>query len=125
MIRRPARSTRTDTLFPDTTLFRSQLGYQSSFLYGGFGSFDNMNAYFGGNGFAISDRRDIERPRFANLWGVSDQDLFQHALGYFDERAREVRPFFSILMSPSIHKPFSSEVRLGGKEGVSTVRSSW
>src|SRR3546814_5971812 len=26
MIRRPPRSTRTDTLFPDTTLFRSHLG---------------------------------------------------------------------------------------------------
>src|SRR3546814_13312017 len=28
MIRRPPRSTRTDTLFPDTTLFRSDAGYQ-------------------------------------------------------------------------------------------------
>src|SRR3546814_15887191 len=27
MIRRPPRSTRTDTLFPYTTLFRSQIGY--------------------------------------------------------------------------------------------------
>src|SRR3546814_4705411 len=26
MLRRPPRSTRTDTLFPDTTLFRSQVG---------------------------------------------------------------------------------------------------
>src|SRR3546814_4691011 len=90
----------------------NQLGYQSSFLYGGFGSFDNMNAYFGGNGFAISDRRDIERPRFANIWGVSDQDLFQHALGYFDERAREGRPFFSIIMSTSNHKPDRKSNRL-------------
>src|SRR3546814_5532927 len=29
MIRRPTRSTRTDTLFPDTTLFRSTEGWQS------------------------------------------------------------------------------------------------
>src|SRR3546814_5071589 len=29
MIRRPPRSTRTDTLFPDTTLFRSRTGGQS------------------------------------------------------------------------------------------------
>src|SRR3546814_10438671 len=29
MIRRPPRSTRTDTLFPYTTLFRSKTGYQS------------------------------------------------------------------------------------------------
>src|SRR3546814_4801348 len=32
MIRRPPRSTRTDTLFPYTTLFRSRLGDQ---IYGG------------------------------------------------------------------------------------------
>src|SRR3546814_10746245 len=30
MIRRPPRSTRTDTLFPYTTLFRSQVGVSSS-----------------------------------------------------------------------------------------------
>src|SRR3546814_3165106 len=29
MIRRPPRSTRTDTLFPYTTLFRSDMGYMS------------------------------------------------------------------------------------------------
>src|SRR3546814_14214489 len=30
MIRRPPRSTRTDTLFPYTTLFRSQVGFPES-----------------------------------------------------------------------------------------------
>src|SRR3546814_10169815 len=45
----------------------NQLGYQSSFLYGGFGSFDNMNAYFGGNGFAISDRRDRSEEQTSEL----------------------------------------------------------
>lgn len=83
------------------------LGYHTSFLYGGFGAFDNMNAYFGGNGFALSDRSDIDNPRFANIWGVSDEDLFHHAIGYFDARAREGKPFFSIVMSTSNHKPFT------------------
>src|SRR3546814_12757068 len=31
MIRRPPRSTRTDTLFPDTTLFRSNPGFECKF----------------------------------------------------------------------------------------------
>src|SRR3546814_1642505 len=31
MIRRPPRSTRTDTLFPYTTLFRSQIGYKGKY----------------------------------------------------------------------------------------------
>lgn len=85
----------------------ARLGYHTSFLYGGYGAFDNMNAYFGGNGFALSDRSDILQPGFANVWGVSDDDLFRHAIGYFDARAREGRPFFSIVMSTSNHKPYT------------------
>jgi phosphoglycerol transferase MdoB-like AlkP superfamily enzyme len=92
-----------------------QLGYHTSFLYGGFGAFDNMNAYFGGNGFALSDRSDILHPRFANIWGVSDQDLFAHAIDYFDARAKENKPFFSIIMTTSNHKPFTFPA---GIEGV-------
>src|SRR3546814_16352981 len=41
MLRRPPRSTRTDTLFPSTTLFRSGLAETS-----------NFNAYFPGYGIA-------------------------------------------------------------------------
>lgn len=82
-------------------------GYDTSFLYGGFGTFDNMNEFFSSNGFEISDRLSIDNPRFGNIWGVSDQDLFRHALGYFDERAMEDRPFFSIVLTTSNHKPFT------------------
>jgi hypothetical protein len=83
------------------------LGYHTSFLYGGYGYFDNMNAYFAANGFATSDRADIAKPGFANIWGVADEDLFRHALGYFDDRARAGQPFFSIVMSTSNHKPYT------------------
>src|SRR3546814_10906406 len=37
MIRRPPRSTRTDTLFPYTTLFRSNIQYSGKTLVRGFG----------------------------------------------------------------------------------------
>ena len=83
------------------------LGYHTSFLYGGYGYFDNMNDYFEANGFDVSDRADIPEPGFANIWGVSDEDLFRHALAYFDERARGAAPFFSIVMSTSNHKPYT------------------
>ena len=92
-----------------------ELGYETSFLYGGYGSFDNMNAFYRGNGFAISDRTDIASPRFANVWGVSDEDLFAHAVQYFDARAAAGKPFFSIVMSTSNHKPFTFPA---GIEGV-------
>lgn len=83
-------------------------GYHTSFLYGGFGAFDNMNTYFGGNGFHLSDRLHIKNPKFGNIWGVSDEDLLLHAVSYFDElHARGEGPFFSMVMSTSNHKPFT------------------
>jgi phosphoglycerol transferase MdoB-like AlkP superfamily enzyme len=85
----------------------AQNGYQTSFLYGGYGYFDNMNYFFQTNGFAISDRSSIAQPKFANIWGVSDEDLFNHAIGYFDKQEATGKPFFSIIMSTSNHKPFT------------------
>lgn len=82
-------------------------GYQTSFLYGGFGAFDDMNHYFGSNGFALSDRLDIANPKFTNIWGVSDEDLLHHAVAYFDAAATKNAPFFSIVMTTSNHKPFT------------------
>jgi phosphoglycerol transferase MdoB-like AlkP superfamily enzyme len=84
-----------------------QLGYDTSFLYGGYGYFDNMNYFFSHNGFTVLDRSSIEHIRFENIWGVSDEDLFDRALGYYDERHAGGRPFFSIVMTTSNHKPFS------------------
>lgn len=60
-----------------------------------------------GNGFAISDRTGIPNARFANIWGVSNEDLFAHAVDYFDARAKAAQPFFSIIMTTSNHKPFT------------------
>jgi phosphoglycerol transferase MdoB-like AlkP superfamily enzyme len=83
------------------------LGYETSFIYGGYGTFDNMNAFYRANGFDVSDRTDMPKPHFANIWGVSDEDLLRHAIGYFDARAAEHKPFFSIVMSTSNHKPYT------------------
>jgi phosphoglycerol transferase MdoB-like AlkP superfamily enzyme len=82
-------------------------GYHTSFLYGGYSYFDDMRRFFAGNGFEISDRADIDDPAFANIWGVSDEDLFRHALGWFDRLDRGGRPFFSVVLTTSNHKPFT------------------
>jgi phosphoglycerol transferase MdoB-like AlkP superfamily enzyme len=84
-----------------------QLGYETSFLYGGYGYFDNMNHFYGSNGFDVLDRNDIDNVRFENIWGVSDEDLFDRALEHYDERSRTGKPFFSIVMTTSNHKPFT------------------
>jgi phosphoglycerol transferase MdoB-like AlkP superfamily enzyme len=98
------------------TVMREQ-GYSTSFLYGGYGYFDNMNYFFGHNGFEVRDRETIPKPvRFENIWGVADEDLFDSALSYFDTQARAGKPFFSIIMTTSNHKPFTF------REGVPGVK---
>jgi phosphoglycerol transferase MdoB-like AlkP superfamily enzyme len=82
-------------------------GYSTSFMYGGYGYFDNMNTFFGTNGYEIVDRNDIPKPRFANIWGVSDEDLFDTALAHFDAKAKSGQPFFAQIMTTSNHKPFT------------------
>jgi phosphoglycerol transferase MdoB-like AlkP superfamily enzyme len=82
-------------------------GYDASFLYGGYGYFDNMNYFFANNGFTVLDRNDVEHVRFENIWGVSDEDLFDRALAYYDQRHAADKPFFSLVMTTSNHKPFT------------------
>jgi phosphoglycerol transferase MdoB-like AlkP superfamily enzyme len=84
-------------------------GYHTSFLYGGYGYFDNMNYFYGNNGFEVVDRQQIDNPKFANIWGVSDEDLFNKVLSHLDEQHQQQAqtPTFTMVMSTSNHKPFT------------------
>lgn len=91
-------------------------GYHTAFLYGGYGYFDNMNEFYASNGYELRDRNQLTRkPRFANIWGVADEDLFDMALDYMDERALTGKPFFVHIMNTSNHKPFTFR---GGLESL-------
>lgn len=83
--------------------------YDTRFMYGGHGYFDNMNYFFSSNGFDIVDRADLDESEvtFANAWGVCDQDLFARALKESDESAAAGRPFFNLLMTTSNHRPYT------------------
>ena len=84
------------------------LGYSASFLYGGYGYFDNMNAFYAANGYTVRDRSDLPHaPRFENIWGVADEDLFDMVLAHANERAASGQPFFIHVMTTSNHKPFT------------------
>ena len=93
-------------LFNWGAVMRTQ-GYTPTFIYGGYGTFDNMNYFFGHNGFVVSDRTDMPAPKFGNIWGVSDEDLFAHAISVFDAQHARGEKIFSIVMSTSNHKPFT------------------
>ena len=89
-------------------------GYVPTFIYGGFGTFDNMNYFFGSNGYRVIDRTDMDAPHFANIWGVSDEDLFRNAAHAFDEQHGRGERIYSIIMTTSNHKPFTFPAGVAG-----------
>ncbi|MBJ6752349.1 LTA synthase family protein [Geomonas anaerohicana] len=84
-------------------------GYQSKYIYAGHGYFDNMNAFFSGNGYSIVDRTDFAKDEisFANVWGVCDEDLFRKVIKEGDKSFAAKKPFFSMVMTTSNHRPFT------------------
>ncbi|MFD2098140.1 LTA synthase family protein [Flagellimonas iocasae] len=100
-----------------------QKGYERNFFYGGDGYFDNMNSFFGGNGFNIVDRGrgflmdksiltkrtniDDDEVTFENAWGVCDEDIYNKVLKEGDRAYGEGHPFFDFVMTTSNHKPYT------------------
>ena len=97
-----------ENMFSIGQIFRNR-GYDTRFTYGGYGYFDNMNYFFKHNGFDIIDRTDMKKEniQFANIWGVSDEDLFERALKEMDHSYRQGKKFFNFIMTTSNHRPFT------------------
>lgn len=118
IVRRPNNQ----NLFSISTILK-QKNYQPYFIYGGDGYFDNMNNFFGGQGFDIVDRNrgnalsdDIKTKRFQisdnevsfeNAWGICDEDLYKQSMKYADKNAKAGKPFFQFVMTTSNHKPYT------------------
>lgn len=86
-----------------------QRGYDTVFLYGGRGYFDNMNSFFSGNGYRIVDQTELtpEEITFANAWGVSDDIIFKRTIKEADNDYRNDKPFFFQIMTTSNHRPYT------------------
>ncbi|MDH4215799.1 MAG: LTA synthase family protein, partial [Gallionella sp.] len=84
-------------------------GFSPYFIYGGYGYFDNMNAYFGVNDYRVLDRTDFpkETVMFENVWGVADEALFDNAIRTFDQKPAADKPFFVHIMTTSNHRPYT------------------
>ena len=84
-------------------------GYATEFVYGGYGYFDNMNTYFEGNDFKVTDRTDFDEQSIVmeNIWGVADESLFDNALLSLDLAGAGTRPFFVQIMTTSNHRPYT------------------
>src|SRR3546814_12191154 len=103
MLRQPPRSTRNDTLFPYTTLFRSFLGQGRP--PGGCAA--------GGRGAGAA-----RRSRFCLA------DLAVRSFGYVSEAGGDEQPFDEADALQDC-RDMGSEERRVGKECVSTCRSRW
>ena len=80
-------------------------GYDTSFIYGGEGQFDNMRRFFMNNGFdSVVDEDEFVNPVFHGSWGVSDEDLFARADEEFSKP--RTRPFFTLVFTTSNHSPY-------------------
>ena len=97
-----------DELFTVGEVFKSQ-GYEPLYLYGGYGYFDNMNAFYSGNGYTVIDRTALTKPEihFENIWGVADEDLFTLSLRELDKRHAAGKPFYAHIMTTTNHRPFT------------------
>ncbi|MCO6564105.1 MAG: LTA synthase family protein [Apibacter sp.] len=111
-----------DHMYSTGYLFKRR-GYKVQYFYGGYGYFDNMNTFFGGNGYNIIDRNSFKKEEisFANIWGVCDEDMFMKAIRIFDENSKHKTPFFGHIMTVSNHRPFTFP---SGKIDISNTSKS-
>lgn len=87
-------------------------GYDTAYIYGGYGYFDNMSEFFSHNDYRVIDRSAIpaDKIHYENIWGVADEDLFDLAIREIDASlaaGKNQRPIFAHIMTTSNHRPYS------------------
>lgn len=84
-------------------------GYDTKFIYGGYGYFDNMNHFYGNNGFDIVDRNNFDKSEqtFANAWGLCDEDLFEKTIKEANKSYENNKKFMYMVMTTSNHRPYT------------------
>jgi phosphoglycerol transferase MdoB-like AlkP superfamily enzyme len=104
IVRRPHN----EDLFSLGNVFDSK-GYESKYIYGGYGYFDNMGYFFSNNGYTVVDRNELEDKDidYENIWGVADENLFTLAIREIDKTVSERKPIFAHVMTTSNHRPFT------------------
>src|SRR3546814_20491661 len=110
MIRRPPRSTRTDTLFPDTTLFRADLEQRVT----------SCNpAVCAALGYTVEEALGKS---FAHFVGADGFEQTTAMLNRKVQRGGSTRHTIAAISTDGRRR---AEARRVGKEGVSTSTSRW
>ncbi len=86
-------------------------GWSPYWIYGGYGFFDNMNAYFAANHYTVVDRAEMDPENLPihheNVWGIADEDLYSLALTKLDREHDNGGRFFAHIMTTSNHRPYT------------------
>ena len=83
-------------------------GYQTLFVYGGRAVFDGMGPYLRANGVQrVIEQADFPADEFRTAWGVSDQAILDRALSEMDAMDQTGKPFFTMILSVSNHRPYT------------------
>jgi phosphoglycerol transferase MdoB-like AlkP superfamily enzyme len=104
IVRRPDN----EHLFTLASVFNAK-GYESKFIYGGYGYFDNMGYFFENNGYEVIDRSALSDDEidYENIWGVADENLFTLALREIEKTTAQNNRVFTHIMTTSNHRPYT------------------
>ena len=82
-------------------------GYDTAFVYGGWGRFDGMKPFFPEHGFDEFIERDAyPKDAFHTIWGVADEWILGEVLERQKRAQAEGRRLFLTALTVSNHRPF-------------------
>jgi phosphoglycerol transferase MdoB-like AlkP superfamily enzyme len=103
VVRRPASK----NLFTLPGLLRER-GYETLWVYGGRALFDGMGSYLSNNGVdRIFEQKDYPDGTFTTAWGAADESIFDQALLQMDGFESAGKPFYTLVLSVSNHRPYT------------------
>ena len=102
------------------------LGYESSFYYGGDLNFANMASYLYGKKISnFIDGSFFDKDNWNSKWGAHDEYLLDKLLSDTNDRKSE-KPFFNTILTLTSHEPFEfpGEYKFGKNNNIDKFKSS-
>jgi phosphoglycerol transferase MdoB-like AlkP superfamily enzyme len=102
----------------------NQLGYHTSFYYGGESEFDNYKAFILSHGYQLLvDKNRFEAKDMNSKWGAYDGVVFERQL---QDLKNAKQPFFSTLLTITNHEPFEvpGAYKFGKKDNIERFKST-
>jgi len=95
-------------------------GYLTTFVYGGYGLFDNVKPFMMANGYQVFvEQPDFPAGAFRTVWGVADEFVLDEMIARQKAANASGRRWFGTALTVSNHKPFAvppGRVSLPGQE---------